>query len=148
MKISVSLPSQKTRRDEGGYSRYVLLETPRGKGGGRGAEVADAASFAEAVENERNPRRKDMEEEVSRRQYTMEELELARECEEALFRGIVVLENWFRRRRRCCARRGKPCGRAMLEWRSIKANEQRETDVVRRNGIIWIREFQGGDLSL
>ena len=55
MKISVSLPSQKTRPDEGGYSRYVLLETPQGRGGGRGAEVADAARFAEAAENERNP---------------------------------------------------------------------------------------------
>ena len=29
-------------RDEGGESRFVLFDTPRGKGGGRGAEVADA----------------------------------------------------------------------------------------------------------
>ena len=28
-------------RVEGGYSRFVLLDTPRGKGGGRGAKVAD-----------------------------------------------------------------------------------------------------------
>ena len=35
--------------DEGGYSQFVLLDTPRGKGAGRGVEVADAARFAEAA---------------------------------------------------------------------------------------------------
>ena len=36
-------------RDEGGYSSFMFLDTPRGKGGGRDPEVADAARFAEAV---------------------------------------------------------------------------------------------------
>ena len=39
--ISVRLLSENAR-DQGGPSRFVLLDTPRGKGGGRGAEVADA----------------------------------------------------------------------------------------------------------
>ena len=40
-------------RDEGGYSKFVLLNIPRGKeGGGRGLEVADAARLAEAAGEE------------------------------------------------------------------------------------------------
>ena len=34
-------------RDEGGESKFELLDTPRGQGGGRGAEGADAASLVE-----------------------------------------------------------------------------------------------------
>ena len=36
-------------RDEGGCSTFVLLDTPRGRGAGRGVEVADAAGFAKAA---------------------------------------------------------------------------------------------------
>ena len=42
-------------RDEGGYSKFVLLDTPRGKGTGRGVEVADAARFADAPSEVRRP---------------------------------------------------------------------------------------------
>ena len=34
---------------DGGYSKFDLLDTPRGKGTGRGVEVADAARYAEAA---------------------------------------------------------------------------------------------------
>ena len=40
---------KKNARDEGGYCKFVLLGTPRGKGTGRGVEVADAARFAKAA---------------------------------------------------------------------------------------------------
>ena len=36
-------------RDEEGCSKFVLRGTPRGKGAGRGVDVADAARFAEAA---------------------------------------------------------------------------------------------------
>ena len=42
----VSITSPKT---PGGRSKFVLRDTPRGKGAGRGVEVADAARFAEAA---------------------------------------------------------------------------------------------------
>ena len=48
----------KNARDEGGYSRFVLLDTRQG------AEVADAARFAEAARNVK-PTSKDLEEQVN-----------------------------------------------------------------------------------
>ena len=36
-------------RDNSGCSKFVLLDTPRGKGAGRGVVVADATRFAEAA---------------------------------------------------------------------------------------------------
>ena len=42
MQILSSDLSWKSRGTKEGYSRFVLLDTPRGKGGGRGAWVADA----------------------------------------------------------------------------------------------------------
>ena len=40
-------------RDEGGDSKFVLLDAPRGNGAGRGVEVAGAARVAEAVKEVR-----------------------------------------------------------------------------------------------
>ena len=55
--VSASCLSQKTRGIEGGYSRFVPSDTPRGRGGGgRGLEGTDAARFARtASEGQRVP---------------------------------------------------------------------------------------------
>ena len=50
-------------RDEGSHNKFVLLNTPRGKGAGQGVDVADVARFAEAArevrtrENQKNETR-------------------------------------------------------------------------------------------
>ena len=50
----ISLPEN--ARDKGGDDSFVLLDTPRGKAGGRGADVADAVSFANAADHLRTAR--------------------------------------------------------------------------------------------
>ena len=49
MLISAFTSFAENARDEGGYGKFVLLDAPRGKGAGRGVEVADAAHFAAAA---------------------------------------------------------------------------------------------------
>ena len=48
-------------REEGGYGKFVLLDIPRGNGGGRGGlKECDAEFFfSEACEEERRPTSKD-----------------------------------------------------------------------------------------
>ena len=91
-------------RDEGGYSRFVLLDARRGK------EVADAARFFEARKVKHGS--KDLEEDVNRSQGVIMPMEIARsgllatierkqklrfgalkETEEALFRYMKVLDD-------------------------------------------------------
>ena len=43
-------------RDEGCYSRFVLINMPRGQGGGGGAEVADAVRYANRADHSWTPR--------------------------------------------------------------------------------------------
>ena len=45
MQNSASLSFAENARDEGGYCKFLLLDTPRGKRTGRDVEVADAARF-------------------------------------------------------------------------------------------------------
>ena len=40
-------------RDEGGHGKFALIDTPRGKERGRGAEVADAERVVEVVRSEK-----------------------------------------------------------------------------------------------
>ena len=47
MQLSASRLYAANARNEGGCSKFVLLDAPRGNGAGRGPEVADAARFAE-----------------------------------------------------------------------------------------------------
>ena len=76
MKISVPLPSQKTRGTKE-VTGGLWLDTPRGKGVGCGAEVVDATRFAEAAKNEK-PTSKDLEEKVNRRHNTIMQWEKER----------------------------------------------------------------------
>ena len=47
------MSSAKHARDEGGDSKFVLIDTPRCKERGRGAEVADVTRCAEAARSEK-----------------------------------------------------------------------------------------------
>ena len=48
-RMSASLSFAEKARDEGGFMVSSCCSTPRGKGTGRGVEVADAACFAKAA---------------------------------------------------------------------------------------------------
>ena len=76
-------------RDDGGYSNFVLLDTHRGKGASRGAEVADAARFDEAAKEVR--RLEAAAATRSMKQYTMMRARQEEECKSRSPRVLWML---------------------------------------------------------
>ena len=64
------------------------------------------------------------------------EIGARKECEETLFRNVMVLENEITEKEKDLCEAGQCSGRAALEWRSFKAKEQRDSDAV-ESGVAW-----------